>query len=195
MGKSMVTLATTAKSCEGKMKNKTEMKVFIEMSRKFAALKAVGLEKMVLSAHIILGGVDIYHEIRAAYTNYFAHKYEEFGRDIGAALALVYIGPSGVAKLTEAEREKLKDLLEDSMYPSLSPDTFTDENNKAYLEYLIFLYNARMDLDLDVKEPHIDDIFVPAKPVLRDEDAEDSEIEDYLDGEAYYDKPEFLQMY
>lgn len=42
--------------------------------------------------NMIVNGVDIYHEMSAAYTNYNAKEFEGFGKDIGIALALVFIG-------------------------------------------------------------------------------------------------------
>lgn len=42
--------------------------------------------------NIVVNGVDIYKEMSAAYTNYSAKEFEGFGRDIGVALALIFIG-------------------------------------------------------------------------------------------------------
>ena len=42
--------------------------------------------------NLVLNGVEIYHEMSAAYTNYKVGEYEGFGRDIGVALALTFIG-------------------------------------------------------------------------------------------------------
>lgn len=103
----------------------------------------------------------------SAYTNYLIPDYEEFGRGIGSALALVYIGPAGVNKLSEADRAKLKDMIELSMYPSLTEDVYMDEDNKAYLEYLVYLMEMR-DGDTETQKPDLDDIIVPSVPALRD---------------------------
>jgi hypothetical protein len=39
-----------------------------------------------------LNGVEIYKEVSAAYTSYKVGEFEGFGRDIGVAMALVFIG-------------------------------------------------------------------------------------------------------
>lgn len=41
-----------------------------------------------------VNGISIGKEMRAAYTNYKEKEYEGFGRDIGVALALVFVGSS-----------------------------------------------------------------------------------------------------
>lgn len=43
--------------------------------------------------------MDIYRELSAAYTNYLGEQYEEFGRDIGVSLALIFIGSNSGANL------------------------------------------------------------------------------------------------
>ena len=120
IGGSLLILADKANSCRSKLMNTREMQVFFEMTGFFAQLHNPTAISLVVGSHILLGGVDIYREISAAYTNYFANEYEEFGRDIGAAFALVYIGPSGVNKLSKEDQAKLKDMIEISMYPSLT---------------------------------------------------------------------------
>lgn len=49
--------------------------------------------------NVVVNGVDIYRELSAAYTNYLGAQYEEFGRDIGVSLALVFIGSNSGANL------------------------------------------------------------------------------------------------
>ena len=113
------------------------------MTTTFALLNNPAAISLAVGSHILLGGVDIYREISAAYTNFFANEYEEFGRDIGAAFALVYIGPAGVNKLTKEDQAKLKDMIELSLYPSLTQDIYQDEDETAYQQYLIYLSESR----------------------------------------------------
>jgi hypothetical protein len=49
--------------------------------------------------NIVVNGVDIYRELSAAYTNYLGAQYEDFGRDIGVSLALVFIGSNSDANV------------------------------------------------------------------------------------------------
>ena len=42
--------------------------------------------------NFVVNGVEIYEELSKAYTNYEAKVYKDFGKDVGVALALVFIG-------------------------------------------------------------------------------------------------------
>jgi len=39
-----------------------------------------------------VNGISIFREMSAAYTNYSAKEFEGFGRDVGVALAMVFVG-------------------------------------------------------------------------------------------------------
>jgi hypothetical protein len=53
---------------------------------------------------MVVNGVEIYREMSAAYTNYNDKKFEGFGRDIGIAMALVFIG-AGDSNIDEDARK------------------------------------------------------------------------------------------
>lgn len=65
------------------------MEVINEMLKAFADPESLAIKA---GANVVLNGVEIYHEMTAAYTNYKLHEYEGFGRDIGVVLALAFIG-------------------------------------------------------------------------------------------------------
>ena len=60
---------------------------------------------------LLVNGVDIYHQIADAITNYRAGKYESFGEDVGDSLALVLIGKSDKKKAKKASNKRLQVLL------------------------------------------------------------------------------------
>ena len=49
---------------------------------------------MTARKNLWVNGIAIGREMSAAYTNYIEKEYEGFGRDIGVALALVFVGSS-----------------------------------------------------------------------------------------------------
>lgn len=65
------------------------MEILAEMYDAFTHPKALAQNA---KSNISVNGVQIYLEMSAAYTNYNAGDYEGFGRDIGIAMALVFIG-------------------------------------------------------------------------------------------------------
>jgi hypothetical protein len=60
---------------------------------------------------LLVNGVDIYHQISDAVTQYRAGKYESFGEDVGDSLALVLIGKSDKKKAKKASKKRLQVLL------------------------------------------------------------------------------------
>jgi len=45
--------------------------------------------------NVMVNGVDIYRELDAGFTNYLAKEYENFGRSLGSAFVLTFIGADG----------------------------------------------------------------------------------------------------
>ena len=82
-------------------------------------------------------------------------------------------------------------MIQISMYPSLTQDDYLDEDNKAYLEYLIYIMDVR-EGDDDAVAPSLDNVIVPSVPALRDVTHE--ELEEVFDGEIYYDALEQAQF-
>lgn len=56
-----------------------------------------------------VNGVDIYNDMNSAYTDYIAKEYEEFGKHLGAAMALTFIGSmkGGLKGLSDDDIEAL----------------------------------------------------------------------------------------
>ena len=102
LGSSFKKLGQAVNECDQHLKDSPEMKVFLEMTDIF--IKA---DTSSVAGNVMVNGIDIYHDLSAAYTNYLAKEFEMFGKDIGAALALTFIGPAGVGKLTNEDAEKL----------------------------------------------------------------------------------------
>ena len=138
--------------------------------------------------NVYVNGVDIYHDLSAAYTNYLAKEYEQFGQDIGAALALTFIGPAAKSKLSDEESQKLQSMTQAALYPQLTKDVYNDSDNKKYIDYLVYLSNSRAHPDQTFEKPDLTGIASFDMPEQADVDV--AEIPDYIDGEAYYDAQE-----
>lgn len=88
LGVALSQVAVSVEGCSGEQTMK-EMMIFKKMVENFETPKKFAME---VGINALVNGVDIYHEMSAAYTNYQAKEYEAFGRDIGVAMALVLIG-------------------------------------------------------------------------------------------------------
>ena len=86
----------------------------------------------------MVNGVDIYKQIDAAFTAYLAKEYEDFGRDIGAAFALTFIG-NGV---TSSDASCLRTMQTAYLYPEISSH-YSVKDNQAYIDYLEYLSKSR----------------------------------------------------
>ena len=87
----------------------------------------------------MLNGVDIYRELSAAYTNYLGGQYEEFGRDIGVSLALIFIGANSGANLDQKSQTVMMSYAEGQLYPVLTKDIYDSDDNTSYLNFLEYL--------------------------------------------------------
>lgn len=111
LGKSFKTLASITNECETDLKDSKEMEVFFEMVYTFENAEAKDIA-LTVGKNVFVSGVDIYRELSAAYTNFFAKQYHQFGIDIGAAFALVFIGPAQASKLSDDDQNKLKSMID-----------------------------------------------------------------------------------
>jgi hypothetical protein len=186
-GKSFQALGELANTCESSIKESREMELFIEMTQIFkdTSAKDIALE---VGKNVFVGGVDIYRELSAAYTNFFAKQYHQFGVDIGAAFALVFIGPSQVNKLSDDDQNKLKSMIDSQVWPSMDSSIYTDEDNTQYLEVLKYLSDSRAGIAVD--EVDVPDVIIETQPEMREPSAE--ELEDMIDGDYYYEATEVL---
>lgn len=86
-----------------------------------------------VGANIVVNGVDIYREMQAAYTNYLAKQYESFGRDVGVAITLVFIGASDAAKLNPGAAKVMESMASMELYPSITGQVYGDTDNKKWI--------------------------------------------------------------
>jgi len=187
LGTSFKKLGKAVNDCDEHLKDSPEMKVFQEMTDIFINAKSSEVVVKV-SNNIWVNGVDIYHDLSAAYTNYLAKEYEQFGQDVGAALALTFIGPAGVGKLTNEDAEKLQTMSQAALYPLLTQRVYNDSDNKKYIDYLVYLSNSRANPEQSFDKPDLTDVGTFEMPEQADVDV--AEIPAYIDGEAYYDAQE-----
>merc|ERR1711907_337756 len=110
----------------------------------------------------------------AAFTNYQEGEFEGFGRDIGVALALVFIG-QGESKATNGARQSAMKISESMLYPE--DDTFTD--NTEYIAFLDQLLTEREE----ARKAGDEDFGIIASMEGRNPTN--------FDGETYYDAEEF----
>lgn len=185
LGSSFKTLGEIANSCESNIKDSKEMEVFFEMTDIFTESSAKDIALKV-GSNVFVSGVDIYRELSAGYTNFFAKQYHQFGVDIGSAFALVFIGPAAVNKLSDDDQNKLKSMIDSQVWPGMDKNVFDDEDGEEYREVLFSLFDARQGIDTDM--PEVPDVIIDTVPEMRDVDK--SEFEDMLDGEFYYDAQE-----
>lgn len=95
-----------------------------------------------IGSNIIVNGVDIYREMSAAYTNYMGKEFEDFGKDIGVSLSLIFIGASNAAKLQPGAAKVMESMAEMSLYPDLTSQVYEDKNNSKYLDFLEQIANS-----------------------------------------------------
>ena len=167
LGRSFEKLGGAVKECDQKLHNSREMEIFLEMTEKFTKTSAGDLV-FEIGNNMYVHGVDIYRELSAAYTNYYAKEYEMFGRDIGSALALSFIGPAGSAKLSNEDAAALKSMAEAQLYPTLSAGIYNDDDNKKWIEYLDYLSLSRSNPEGIFTKPDIADEDKFAMPAKRE---------------------------
>lgn len=88
---------------------------------------------------IVINGVNIYNEMRAAFTNYIGKQYKQFGKDVGVALALTYIGANDVAKLNPDYTQEIMIDASQSVVPLFDKQVYDAEDNLAYVNYLDYI--------------------------------------------------------
>lgn len=190
LGKAFRDLGDLANKCESDLKDSRELQLFKSMTDSFknATAKEIAINT---GKNLIVSGVDVYREFSAGYTNYFAGEYEQFGIDIGSALALVFIGPAGVNKLvSDEDGHNLKDMIDVYTYPTISLDILDAEDNSEYLAYMFYLEDSRAGISAE--EPDLPDDIEVTVPAFREITAE--EIEEMIDGEWYYNSEEQAQF-
>ena len=176
LGDSFEILGKAVKSCDEKLTDSTEMEIFIEMTEKFADATAKDLT-FKIGQNVMVNGVDIYRELSAAYTNFYAKEYESFGRSIGASMALTFIGDN--KDLSKEDAKTLKDMTEYELYPD---GTFNKDDDQKYRDYLKYLDAKRKNPDADVQKPDMNGEDKWKAPEKRD--VTEDEANKLLDGQT-----------
>ena len=135
--------------------------------------------------NMMVNGVDIYKELSAAYTSYYAKEFEEFGKDVGVAVALTFIGsvqPKGDA------RNSMMGSAKNQLFPSKDQVLDQDDINayQSKLAKVNDLWKLR-------QAEEIDEINELAKlhGITHDLIAEEPTFDE--DGDAFYDAEETIQ--
>lgn len=142
-------LAKAIKDCDSEV-TKRELEIFESMLKEFEHPKSLAIEA---GKNIALNGVEIYKEISAAYTNYKVGEFEGFGRDLGVAMALVFMGacdPSVTA--CSDSTEAMKSMVKQQLYPT----GIEGDDNKMYLAYLSTLLTQRQEAEYKALHPIIE---------------------------------------
>lgn len=126
--------------------------------------------------NIIVNGVEIYKEMSAAYTNYQAGEFEGFGRDVGIAMSLVFIG-AGESHSSNGARQSAMKFVEAQLYPENDIG-----DNTQYIAFLDTILTEREQ----AKASGDDDYGIIASMEGRNPTT--------FDGETYYDAEEFESL-
>mgnify|MGYP006118183247 FL=1 len=147
---------------------KREVEIIMRMLNNFKdpASFAIAARK-----NLWVNGISIGKEMSAAYTNYKEKEYEGFGRDIGVALALVFVG-STESSLNNSEnaRKSAMTLIENELYPS----GLEGDDNSAYIAYL----DALLTEEEEARYVDYNDDIVASLPGVNPT---------YYDGDVFYD--------
>lgn len=122
LGTSFHTMIDAIKTCDNEVTQR-EVKILMKMLENFKNPKDLAYK---IGTNIIVNGVDIYNEMSAAYTNYMGKEYENFGKDLGISLSLVFIGASNAAKLQPGAAKVMQSMAEMQLYPELSVQVYHD---------------------------------------------------------------------
>lgn len=182
MGKSLLRLNAAAMGCDYKA-SKTENSLFESMLDSFMHPKKLTVTK---GSKIQIDGVNIYAEMQGAFKNYISKDFQEFGKNIGVALAHTYLGVNDIAKLNSDSGQQAIDQTSRGGIPVFNKHIYEEEDNKRYVEYLKYITENGNANDprrsIDEQRPvNILDILKPVKP---------ADVPSYEDGEAWYETEE-----
>lgn len=108
------------------------MQILGQMYEGFKHPKALAMRA---GENIIVNGVEIYRELSAAYTNYQQKEFQGFGRDVGIAMALVFIG-AGDSHASNGARQSAMKMVEAQLYPE-SKDMGDNSQYIAFLDSIL----------------------------------------------------------
>ena len=156
MAQAFKSLAKAVTDCDSDV-TKREIEIFESMLKSFEDPKSLAIKA---GQNIVLNGVEIYHEISAAYTSYKVAEYENFGRDMGVAMALVFIGACDPKKSDECDpsSEAMRTMVKQQLYPT----GLEGDDNSMYLAFLDTLLRDREEAEYRAEHPESpDDIIAP----------------------------------
>jgi len=172
IGDAVYSISKGVEGCD-KDVSERELAILHDMYETFKQPKALA---QTAGQNIIVNGVEIYREMSAAYTNYSEKKFEGFGRDIGVAMALVFIG-AGESTIDESARKSAMKMVSSELYP-------TGMNGDDNADYVSFLDAIKTERDA-AKSVGLDDgIVAAAENPLSDDDGDD----------VFYDAQEYMKM-
>jgi hypothetical protein len=130
IGLSFSALAKGIKDCDSDTTER-EIVIFKEMLKSFEHPKSLAV---TAGKNIAVNGVNIYKEMSAAFTNYRNSEFEGFGRDIGVALALIFIGAHDgtMNNQNPSAKQAAMVLVSEELYPT----GVLGDSKKAYINYL-----------------------------------------------------------
>ena len=180
LGRGFYDLAEAVKNCDQRLEGR-ERQLFHEITE-FFQKSSMSDTCSAISLNVMVNGVDIYTQLDAAYTAYLAKEYEDFGRDMGSAFTLTFIGNS--TAVTSSEASKLTNMQTAYLYPEISA-RYTEKDNKAYVDYLEFISKSRANpADDTLARPDISGIYSANIPQHKEVEA--SELPSYVDGDSFY---------
>jgi len=137
LGMSFTVLAHGVKNCDSDISER-EIQIFKEMLKNFENPKSLAIRA---GNNIVVNGMDVYREMSAAYTNYRAGEFEGFGRDIGIALALIFIGAtdSTASNIDPTAKKAALQLVQSELYPT----GLNGDNKEAYVNFLDAIMTER----------------------------------------------------
>lgn len=164
LGLSFAVLVKGVKDCDSETTER-ELEIFNAMLKNFEDPKSLAIRA---GKNIIVNGMDVYKEMSAAYTNYRAGDFEGFGRDVGVALALIFIGAdSSASNIDPNARKAAMHLVEAELYPT----GMNGDNKEAYVNFLDAILTERelamqVPDDLVAAAPATEEIFYDAEEYL-----------------------------
>jgi hypothetical protein len=108
---------------------KREVEIIMRMINNFKDPASLSI---AARKNLWVNGISIGREMSAAYTNYKEKEYEGFGRDVGVALALVFVGSSDSSSANNGARKSAMTMIENNLYPT----GLEGDDNSAYISYL-----------------------------------------------------------
>ena len=124
-----------------------------------------------------VNGVDIFNDMNKAYTAYYAKEYEEFGKNLGAAMALSFIGSmkGGLRGLSDADIEALIHDLDNE-------EEYNRTLEKFYQLHLVRRQTEEQEVGEIMHQHYAPDELIAALPTYDE------------DGDAFYDAQELQNL-